>query len=190
MLELIISIGIILVTTITAATLIIITITAGRVSQSRVEAANFAREGIEVIRDIRDSNWLKRQQNISDGATTYQWDDDNTSAGYVELGATPTPKYYTLTFSPSAGWSLVNSASLPSPVPAIMKDGTSYFHSQNVCAGCVATKFTRLVKITKVAEAPSGIDLGYYLNVESEVAWRDRSGPHTSTARTRLYNWK
>ncbi len=93
-LEMVIAIGVIIAAVVGSMTLIVSTITAGRVTQSRVEAANFAREGIEIVRGIRDSNWIRRDQNVADihptdpnNRTTTKWDDTGRiDDGYIPLG--------------------------------------------------------------------------------------------------------
>lgn len=49
-------------------------------NSDRIIAANLAQEGIEVMRNIRDSNWLRREANfdkdaVSTGIQFYKWDD-------------------------------------------------------------------------------------------------------------------
>lgn len=91
LLEATLAIGVILVSTTAAGTLIVSTVAVGQSSTDKIAAANFAREGVEIVRGIRDSNWLKRAQNIPDGpaaaAPAVQWDDTGkTTDGYVGLG--------------------------------------------------------------------------------------------------------
>ncbi|MBI5405196.1 MAG: hypothetical protein HY976_03120 [Candidatus Kerfeldbacteria bacterium] len=70
LLEVIIGIGVIIAGTVGSITLISATVTAGRSTNNRVVAASLARESIEVIRNIRDSNWLAIQANVT-GATSF-----------------------------------------------------------------------------------------------------------------------
>lgn len=53
---------------------------------NRVVAADLAREGIEIVRNIRDSNWLAREANVIDPATSsiIDWDSGlNFAYSYV-----------------------------------------------------------------------------------------------------------
>jgi len=77
LLELIIAIGIILACTIATLTLVITSIQAGRRGTDKIIATNLAREGIELVRNIRDSNWINATSNIENPLTTdvYKWDD-------------------------------------------------------------------------------------------------------------------
>jgi len=70
LLEVIIGIGVIIAGTVGSVTLISATVSAGRSTNNRVVAASLAREAIEVVRNARDSNWLKMQVN-EPGVTSF-----------------------------------------------------------------------------------------------------------------------
>lgn len=73
MLEVTVAIGIIIAGVLSTTTLIINSIKAGRVSADRLVAMNLAREGVEIVRNMRDGNWL----------TGDAWDDGyNDGGGY------------------------------------------------------------------------------------------------------------
>lgn len=63
LLEVIIGIGVIVAGTVGTITLISSTVLAGRTVSQKVVAASLAREGIETIRNARDTNWLRIQAN-------------------------------------------------------------------------------------------------------------------------------
>ncbi len=125
LLELVIAAGVISTATIAAITLIIRTMTVGQVSESKVEAINYAREGIEVVRMIRDSNWLSidnnvTKQNAVTGDQELIWWNDVRAYGHnVAMGAdvssgavAASGMDYTIQFRPSqmangTGWFLV-----------------------------------------------------------------------------------
>ncbi|MDO8582279.1 MAG: hypothetical protein Q7S16_05415, partial [bacterium] len=58
LLEAVIALGIIITGVVAALTLAIGSLSAAGASESRLIAANFAREGIELVRNQRDSNWV------------------------------------------------------------------------------------------------------------------------------------
>lgn len=58
LLEVIIAIFIIVASVLGTTSVIVATIRAGRIAADRLTAMNLAREGIEIVRNIRDSNWL------------------------------------------------------------------------------------------------------------------------------------
>lgn len=186
LLELIIAIGVILISTVSAATLIVTTIVSGRVSQTRVEAANLAREGIEVVRGMRDSNWMKRDQNIPgpDGEVTYSWDTKLADGGYLAK------------LSQISGWSLLVSTEGDSRNTISIAKETSGAHeymTQN-CSGasvtCTPTKFQRFITVAKQTDDFFNVDDSEYLLVASKVSWTDRGGPKNFIATERLYDWK
>ena len=82
LIEGIIAIGIISTAMLVGLGLAISNLTAAQANSDRIIAANLAREGIEVVRHIRDSNWLRQDANVDkdDDAnnsklTFYSWDD-------------------------------------------------------------------------------------------------------------------
>jgi hypothetical protein len=73
LLELIIAIGVISVGLFGVWGLFLSNYTAQREAQARIIGANLAREGVELVKNIRDSNWLLGAENIPcvyDGAST------------------------------------------------------------------------------------------------------------------------
>ena len=62
LLEALVAIFIILGAVISTLTLVISSINAGRISTDKLVASSLAREGIEVVRNIRDSNWLDEDE--------------------------------------------------------------------------------------------------------------------------------
>ena len=64
MLETIVAIGIITTGLLSVITLVVSNLTTQREAAFRYQAMNFAREGVELIRNIRDSNWLSGQDDV------------------------------------------------------------------------------------------------------------------------------
>lgn len=77
LIELIITIGVFSVGVLAAFSLAIGNSNDNRANKDRIIAANLSREALELTRNIRDSNWLRLDNNIScDGGTTIcSWDD-------------------------------------------------------------------------------------------------------------------
>ncbi|MBI2984294.1 MAG: hypothetical protein HYY50_01585 [Candidatus Kerfeldbacteria bacterium] len=205
LLETVIAAGVIVVSVIGSTTLIISTMTVGRLSQSRVEAGNFAREGLEIIRGIRDSNWLQREQNIADGASgTVQWDDSGQSTGYVSLGGSGTPKCWRPDFDPTVGWSIVTVACpaggmIPTDcladAPRVYRyddgSGNRHYTDTDCGADCAPTIFRRNVAVALQTEAVTGIPNPVpYLQVVSTICWDDRVSHKPVIVEERLYDWR
>ena len=81
LIEGIIAIGIISTAMLVGLGLAFSNLTAAQANSDRIIAANLAREGIEVVRHVRDSNWLRQEANVDkdgnpgNGLTFYSWDD-------------------------------------------------------------------------------------------------------------------
>ncbi len=207
LLETVLAAGVIIAAVVGSTTVIISTTSVGRVSQSQIEAVNFAREGIEVVRGIRDSNWLKRDQNVADGAAPVtSWDDDGTTTGYQAMS--PTPPYIATYQSGSNSWLLRRcaAATCTDTETTIYQSGPpaqpNYFtQNSTTCTNpCRATKYHRVITITKVSNELTTPNIGTleYLDVVVEVFWRERTGKDVKyagfnrrlTAEERLYDWR
>jgi len=79
LMETILAVGLVMSVIIGSLTIGIYTTRIGRTSQNKIIAMNLAREGIEVVRNIRDTNWLKESEGIineePDPDRIYQWND-------------------------------------------------------------------------------------------------------------------
>ncbi len=170
LLEMVIAIAVITISTLASTTLIIRTISTGRTSQARIEGANLSREGVEVIRGVRDSNWLKADQNVIDyhtptqpTDTTVQWDD----SGLLTDGYVPMSGNYITVFNPTTTtWKLVASNGNNTTIYCVTPTGTTCttattgnrYETQldtgaSSCpAGsvCTSTGYTRIVSVALV----------------------------------------
>lgn len=81
MVEVIISIFIIGLAASVATGMIVMAISANRVSKNRMIATNLAREGIEAVRNIRDSNWLQYSSNKDECWNFWERPDKFTDSG-------------------------------------------------------------------------------------------------------------
>jgi len=146
---------------------ILISQTIGSISviQSRLTASYLIQEGLEIVRNIRDSNWLKNQtwnQNLGEG----DWEGD-----YLSLSLTPRPlpcqyddlpcQYDNLSF--------------------LGIDGSG-FYGYNYSSGN-ETIFKRKITISKEPEEPDR------LKVSVEVFWREKGQIRSLAAQEYLYNW-
>lgn len=77
LLETVIAIGVILIGVVAMITLIIGSVRAGEATKQEVIGLNLAREGLEVVRGVRDDNWLKAE----DGDALTNWDSGLTDPG-------------------------------------------------------------------------------------------------------------
>lgn len=195
LLEAMVAIGVILTAVIGATTLIISSITAGRISQNRVEAANFAREGIEIVRAIRDSNWLKFEQNELDPSTGAPplWNaglSAGTKRAFFSFGVTNAWTLQTCT-----GGCTTSNTVIYKVTHSSGRVWYSQYQTFNACntggRTCVATKYNRTVQLSYVNDDlnSDGTPEQYLLAV-STVNWADRTGSKTLSAQSRFYDWK
>lgn len=76
LLEVIIAIFIITTGIVGVLGLISQTITVTNISSQRLIAAYLAQEGVEIVRNIRDTNWLEEAPSWDDGLTVGDWEGD------------------------------------------------------------------------------------------------------------------
>lgn len=161
LLELVVAFGIIVTGVVGALTLTISNSIAASESAERLIAINLAREGIEVIRNTRDTNWLEGEA----------W--DNGLVGDGEATANFNAGSWSLDFNPD---SITDSAA------------RLYFHSatgiyNHESTDGAATEYYRLITIN-----PDGTD--YMKKVTSLVRWYERGRYHEINLEGWIYNWR
>ena len=170
LLEVLVAIAVITVGLVGVIGLIAYTISISRVSPDKVIATNLAQEGIEVIRNIRDTNWLEGDdfdEDIGGPGMGNRW---RGTVDYNSAFITKPPG--------SAAWISVDDC-IAAGEDCRLKINASGVYSH---VGGTDTSFYRLILTDKMT--PDS------LKVVSQVGWTDRSGPHTITLEDHLYDWK
>ena len=134
-------------------------------ASSQLIAIYLAQEGIEIVGNIRESNYVE----IHRGNALVTWTSnglDNCSNGCKALYAGPA-------LSPI------------SPNDPLLRDSSGFY---NYSSG-TPTKFSRVIFITIID--PDGIpNTGdEYLNVSSRVEWQERGKIYNTTIKKLFYNW-
>jgi len=148
------------------------TIASSTFSKDKLIAAYLAQEGIEIVRNIRDTNWLE-------GATTWY---DGIPVGDYEADYTNTQSfYYTCSLTP-----FTSNCEYTNLHPLKIIDGGFYnYFSGN------DTQFRRRITIfdqTDLTSPPDGtIDM---FKISVLVTWQEKGTPHKVEAQENLYNWK
>jgi len=165
-------------------------ITATRIGGLQVVAANLAREGLEVVRGMRDTNWLKSQ--------SFQ-------VGLVDAGGVKIARpildvengSWTLSFEPT-GLTSANAV-------IYVSDEGVHRQADSQPAGSVASLYSRILTLQHICrddgtgierlEGGSATCLGSEtlagLAVFSTVRWRGVGGQfQTLTAEERFYDWR
>lgn len=166
-------------------------------------AIGLAREGLEVVKNMRDTNWLK---------TTMYTDcydflsGNNTASCYREwlngvYNIDPEKSLtYVIGFNPQneLPWSLEKTSDFALNIDTdIEKNGIFYYPSMSSTG---TSKFYRKITISKESFEPFDRDTGGRLTVTSQVWWVDRNCPAYNdvvednpclvTLQTYLTNWK
>jgi prepilin-type N-terminal cleavage/methylation domain-containing protein len=136
------------------------------ISSNKLTAAYLAKEGFEIVRNIRDENWLNGRS-FDEGLV---WDPpsffgcDSADYRYCEVDYT------------NSGLTSVNASSAPNP-SKLMLDGNGY----NLSSGD-ETQFSRKIEIES-AGANS-------LNVVVTVYWHEKGDTRSIIVEGYLYDWR
>jgi Tfp pilus assembly protein PilV len=184
LLELIVAIGVIVAGVLGTLTLIIATIQAGKEGSNRIIAQNLAREGIEIVRSIRDGNAMDPVSPVWDEGLT----GGTTATLVVNLPNNDTPT--SLSFNHN--WS--------DDAAQIKQSGIHYLQG----TADTAINFYRMIKLSAICRASGGIETIVSANtsgndcpeeevglqVISEVHWPNATGAKSMVLEERLYNWR
>lgn len=160
LLEMMMAVFVILVGILGAMALIQRVLFFGSLSQSRLAAAYLAQEGIEIIRNVRDTNWLEDNP----------WDEGLTVCGGVGFIADYNHSYGPTQIDPSFpcySGQYLNIAS------------TTGFYGYTSGA---QTKFQRKIRINSLSPDE--------LNVLVEISWTEKEVHYSFSVQENLYNWR
>jgi hypothetical protein len=136
------------------------TISAVTLAGSRLVAYSLAQEGIELVRNIRDANWLVSSLGWDDGLgdDTYEADFRSTSLRSIRGNAR-----------------------------LLSLDGQGFYSYNAVtCPGDPrCTRYSRIITIVK--KFPPGEPV--YLDIKCTVQWNEKGNNHEVNISERLYNW-
>lgn len=160
--EVIVAIFIITAGVVGVLSLISQTVGSVTISSQRLTAAYLAQEGIEIVRNIRDTNWLEDVA-WDDGLGVSDWEADYDDAN---LTSCPFPCDY------------------ENNLRFLKIDGGFY----NYISGTGA-EFKRKITISR-EEYPPGSGRYDKITVTVEVFWQEKGRPHSVPVQENLYNWK
>ncbi len=158
-------------------------------TENRILAINLAREGIEAVENIRNTNWLKFSSNLENCFDVKGYDNACVGGGSV---ATLYGGPYHLS-NESGLWYVRGDATSWSGVAfdgnglSIQGTGSSLPRCQRGSRHDCRSIFSRTIRITDV-----GVAGAKALKVRSSVSWRDasRTEPYEVTLEKILTNWK
>lgn len=192
--EAVVAIGVLITSVIIIIALSIATTDFGRRAERRNLATNLAREGMEIVRQKRDSNWLAGALFANGLFST----GVNQAATATMLIYPPTINVALVTFSPASGsstcYSDVSCTCYTSGSSCTLNLDTNGIYSNIVIPGATATPYRRLVfikplKADGTTEATTMAET-VKLHIVSQVYWLEKKQPQTVTLETDLYDWK
>ena len=160
LLEAIVSIFLLTVGIVGISSLISQTISSSSKESSRLTVAYLAQEGVELVRNIRDNNWLEQRNN-----PLVNWDDD----------------------LPEGDWEAdYNSLSLAAYAGRYLKQDNSFY---NYTSGS-DTKFKRKITIFDKTDLSSPLDgIPDMFKVTVTIEWQEKGKTNNFSVQDYLYNW-
>lgn len=194
LLETIIALGIIVSGLVGMLGLTISNQSASEDASERLIATNLGREGVEVVRSIRDSNWLSCE--IALGALSCSnWDaglvsgTDTTAVPLFDVAANA----WSIDFTPDAithdyarVWRRTSGAAV--------NIGAQFQSADATPVDSTLTSYRRLLDIASICSdktvgaSCAGTKIG--MRVQSTVAWTSRGKDFSLTIEERLFNWR
>jgi len=173
-------------------------ITLAQTSRHRTEATFLAQEGLEAIRNIRDTNvQIRVQQNRAGGPVNHKWDEGFGSGANCHIG-NAADKGCTLSVFTAAGYTLNLAASTnkcTGPSSGMCPDtsscgkvryvevGTQRKYGHNLSGGTVRDSiFQRVVRVRNIVP-------GEEVRVEVIVEWDEKGQCNRVTAEDHLFDW-
>lgn len=172
LLEVMLAVGIMTFGIISIISLSITSSIIARRTSKELIATQLAREGLEVVHNIRDSNWLAMEDGIADA----QWNDNIYNA---------TDDTAIATFNPTiAGgtWAIVFAPNnFNNAATKIYLDDQNIYRHQLPTESLTETPYKRLLTITAITDG---------LNVKCEVRWQDGGNNYSKILEENIYDWK
>lgn len=196
LIEAIAAIGIILTGIFAIVSLSIATISAGRLSEFSFIASDLSREGIEVVRAMRDTNWLERERGVlEDGEIRRAWDHGLVGEGGDSSAVAkfdPEQNQWALDFSPVDFDSCVQD----NTCRLYKTTDNAYVH---VKENTTASPFYRLLKLYEIcadgAVMPANgscpvTNIKVGKEIHSITRWKESNRWEQVELIERIYNWK
>lgn len=137
------------------------------INKNELIASQLAQEGLELVRNIRDSNWLKE----------YNWKNGNGTDNKTDIVQSDGSYNYTIDYLGNINESInsIDNARL-------YINGSGFYN--HISSG-TPTPFYRLIEV--IDNSPPN---DYYITVKATVRWKEKNRTHDYMAQTLLYNWR
>jgi len=187
--ELIVAIAVIEIGIFSVWSLFLINFNAEREAEMRIVGVNLAREGVEVIKNIRDSNWLKSNNNTlkdaADPSSIWPW-DDSLAAGAVSVNfdsPAPLGADFDALYIDSYGY--YSNVALGQLSPYKRKVTLN-----NICCADADGNFRCDNTDYSIIPAPGACPLKIGVNIVSDVTWQISGNSRHAVVEDNIYNWK
>ncbi|MBI4122715.1 MAG: hypothetical protein HY462_01825 [Parcubacteria group bacterium] len=183
LLETIIALGIIVSGIVGMLTLTLSNQSGSIESSERLIATHLAREGVEVVRNMRDSSWIVRgvwDQGLENGT-------DYSTVPLFDTGANT----WSLQFAPN---------DLAHSYTRLWRQGGVYFQDdQDTVVGATLTDFRRLLRLDEICEdktvatdgaACPALNPKIGIRLQSIVQWESKGSTSQLIAEEQLFNWR
>ncbi len=191
MVEAMVAITIIISSVSSAMTLVTSSITATTKGGAQVVAANLAREGLEVVRAARDTNWLKSQ---------------GFSLGLIDLSVPPSKTARPLLNLSTGAWTLSFAAIPPASNAVFVTTDGVYVQADAQPANTAVSPYTRTITLQHICRdnasgverivggtltCTSGTETLVGILAGSNVGWKGVGGKiQNLTVEERFYDWR
>ena len=146
------------------------------VNKNMIIASQLAQEGLELVRNVRDNNWVDSSDWVGGGAgTNIDIVQDNnyaismdTNSGGIEI------------FDVSG----TDSTGIDDNQAKLYLDGGGFYKHYSLPGTASSTIFSRIVTVDEIAGDNS------YITLSCIVQWRIKTNTHQYVAQTRLYDWR
>lgn len=186
--ELIVAIAVIEVGIFAVWSLFLVNFNAEREAEMRIVGVNLAREGVEVIKNIRDSNWIKNSNNEETAGKIWSWDQNLANGDYVVDYDSDQPIELSegndqLYVAPNGFYTHVAEDNVITPFKrqVLLKDICCLDSDENL--KCDGNDYA-------VLNDAGTCSLKIGINIVSKATWIISGGSRQAVVEDNIYNWK
>ena len=135
------------------------------INKNTIIAAQLAQEGVELVRNVRDNNWL---------------DPNNTDWKIDIIGGNGGMISQSFTIDYRGRYEIATVSNIDDPAAKLYINPDNYYTHE--ASGSDPTLFSRVIE--KINPSPE------YMEIVSRVKWNERGVDHDFVVSTKLYNWR
>lgn len=187
LIELIVAVAIIQVGLLSVWSLFLSNFNAEKESELRIVGANLSREGIELVKNIRDSNWLRADRgDVNEEGTIWPWDEGLSSGVYsvsYDNGALEDEMYGQLYIDAQGFYTNSSVGTKISPYKRTIELKSVCCSDNDGNLVCDGTNYQ-----IKESTEPCSLRIG--INVIAKTTWSHSGSARSSVVEDIIYNWR